>query len=563
MAAVLALLLGGLHIWLGFGFIRSAAPTFDEPVHLASGYSYLKTGQYRLNVMDHPPFAEMWAALAILPLSPHLFLQHPDWVGARVFHYGNLFLYRNRVSAETLLNRARAFNYLTLSAALAALLIAWGWRLAGPWGAAGAAFVQTFSPALLSNFALVTTDGAPAMLFFAACFFAFEACRRDDGMPLPPAGANDARRMAREGSVNARVAMRWWLACGGAVGLALASKFSMIVLPPLIFSLAAMSAMRALPRRRPSEGLWLMLAAAAVTLAAVYRFTHVPIWWEGLDATLKRLEQGRPSFFFGDRSITGSPFYFPVALAIKTPIACLALAAVGAAGLARIPSRQRLWLWVPPVAYFAVAMTAKVQIGYRHVLPLVPFMILYAGLGLAWLKERGTSGRIAALALAAALAVSVIRVHPHQLAFFNQLVGGPERGYRCLVDSNLDWGQGLKLLAEELKRRGNPAVYLSYFGTPEPEAYGLRYFPVGIYSLLERPGNEPDPSASGKVLLAISATNLQGVYYKDQNAFDWLHTRTPVAVAGYSIFLYDLTTDPEGRRRLAAFVPPEAGSRLR
>ncbi len=35
---------------------------------------------------------------------------------------------------------------------------------------------------------------------------------------------------------------------------------------------------------------------------------------------------------------------------------------------------------------------------------------------------------------------------PHQLAYFNELSGGPGQGYRHLVHSNLDWGQDLLLV---------------------------------------------------------------------------------------------------------------------
>ena len=59
---------------------------YDEAVHLASGYSYLATGRYRLNIMDHPPLAEMWAALPLLAWRPHLLSSTPDWELGRVYH---------------------------------------------------------------------------------------------------------------------------------------------------------------------------------------------------------------------------------------------------------------------------------------------------------------------------------------------------------------------------------------------------------------------------------------------------------------------------------------------
>ncbi|MBI4347162.1 MAG: hypothetical protein HY553_09930 [Elusimicrobia bacterium] len=525
--------------WLGLGFIRSAAATYDEPVHLASGYAGLKTGRF-INALDHPLFGELWSALGARSLRPHLFLQHPDWAGARVYHYGNLFLYKNRVPPDRLLNAARAFSLASLGLVLAAALGAWAWRLAGPAAAAAAVLGMALCPALLSNLAIVGTDGASAVLFFAACALAAEASRRED-----------------EGGK----AFRVWAAAGAVVGLALASKFNMIALPPLLFALGAAGPLSAKPRRSPPLGLWAMLAAAATLLVIVYRF-RLELWWAGLTATLQRLDEGRSSFFFGRHSTTGSWAYFPVALAIKSPLATLAFAAMGLLSLARLPWRRSLWVWAPPALYLAAALTSKVQIGYRHVLPVVPFLVLWAGLGAAALLERGLAGRAASAALGLWLAATVARVHPHHLAYFNELVGGPAQGHRYLVDSNLDWGQALKLLGDELRRLGGLPVYLAYFGTADPEAYGIRYMPLGMIDNLERTGNDPDPAASGRVLFAISATNYQATYYKDKDAFAWLRDKTPLAVLGYSLFLYDFTADPSARRRLADFIHPASRKNL-
>lgn len=527
------------YLWLGLGFIRSAAATYDEPVHLASGYAGLKTGRF-INALDHPTFAELWSALGVRHLEPHLFLQHPDWLGGRVYNYGNLFLYKNRVPPERLLNAARTFTLASLGLLLAASLGAWAWSLAGPAAAAASVAGMALCPALLSNLSLIGTDGASAVLFFAACSLAAEAARRED---------------ERAG------AFGWWCATGAFVGLALASKFNMIVLPPLLFLLAAAGPLSAKPRRGPPAGLWAMAATAAVTVALVYRF-RIGLWWDGLAATLQRLDDGRSSFFFDRHTTSGFWAYFPVALAIKTPLATLALAAAGLAALAKTAWRRSMWAWAPPALYLAAALTSKVQIGYRHVLPVVPFLVLWAGVGAASLIGRGLAGRAALAVLGGWLASAVWRVHPHQLAYFNELVGGPAKGYRCLVDSNLDWGQALKQLGAELRRLGDPPVYLCYFGTADPEGYGIRYMPLGMIDNLSRPGNDPDPAASGRVLFAISATNYQATYYKDKDVFAWLREKTPIAVLGHAIFLYDFTSDADARRRLAVFLQPASRGSL-
>jgi len=183
-----------------------------------------------------------------------------------------------------------------------------------------------------------------------------------------------------------------------------------------------------------------------------------------------------------------------------------------------------------------------------------------AGCGAAWLWGLGPrKWKGAAAALGIWLAVSVGMVHPHHLAYFNEAVGGPANGYRWLVDSNLDWGQDLKTLGAELRARGGPPVYLAYFGSADPAAYGIRYVPAGMCCNVARRGDPVDPAADGKVLFAVSATNLQAVYFADKALFSWLKSRSPEKVLGHSIFLYDLTRDAEGRRLLARLVSLATG----
>jgi len=520
------------HAALGVIFVRSAAATYDEAVHLASGYVYLRTGRYRLNAMDHPPLAEMWAAVPLLALNPSTLLAHPACAQGRPYHCSDAFLYHNRVPAERMLGAGRTFSFLTLSALLAAGLLTWARRLGGGAAMVAASAALAFCPVLGSNLALVTTDGASAVLFFLV-FRLLSVERRSRGR---------------------------WLAAGACAGLALAAKFNMILLGPLVAGTLLLE--HALRRARgdkapfPWGGAALACLACALALAAVYRFGQLPVYFQGLSETLARLGQGRSSFFMGSHSTTGFLLYFPVVLAVKTPLPLLGLALAGLVLWARDRSswREGLWVAVPMAGYFSAALSSKTQIGVRHLLPMIPLLLLAAAWAAGRLWEKGRWGKGAGVLLAAWLAASVVRVAPHSLAYFNELVG-PAAGYRWFVDSNLDWGQDLKGLAAEVKALGDPPIYLSYFGCADPASFGLRYVPVAPISNVERPAPEtPDPVSSGRVLLAASATNLQATYYADKTLFAWLKSRTPLRTPGYSIFLYDLSGDVEGRRRLAALL---------
>jgi hypothetical protein len=182
----------------------------------------------------------------------------------------------------------------------------------------------------------------------------------------------------------------------------------------------------------------------------------------------------------------------------------------------------------------------------------MPFLALAAGLGAEYLIAKRKWLLLPAAVLSLAWGGLLYRIHPHYMAYFNELAGGPANGYKLLVDSNLDWGQDVKTLAAHLKSRGNPPVVFSYFGVARPEAYGVDYLPLGVYFGSQLTGTGVQVCSMKEVLLAVSATNLQGVYYPDKETFAWLKAVKPVFSAGYSVFLYDLTSDKAGLERLAA-----------
>ncbi|MBI5631018.1 MAG: glycosyltransferase family 39 protein [Elusimicrobia bacterium] len=507
-------------VWLGRGFIRSAAPTFDEPVHLVSGYSCLLRPGQCLNDENHPPFGELWAALPLLVHGPRAFFDHAFWRERRLYNYGDLFLYKNSLPAERLLDTARFWCLLTWPTFLSWGVLEWSLRLGGPAGLWAGALLLALSPPLISNAALVTTDMPAAVFFFLTCWL-LSMARRSQG--------------------------RWMLA-GLCLGLGLASKFSLIIMPAvLLLGLGLESLLGRVEGRRGWKLLGLC-ASALMILLVVYRFQGLGAYWQGLRATFARLGEGRATFLSGDYSTSGFWLYFPAAFLWKTPLPLLIFSSAGLVASLKRRRGGELWLLLPPAVFFTAATISRTQIGYRHILPLYPFMIVLGARGAFWAWSRPYWPRALAGLAAFWLAASVFKAHPDHLAYFNELVP-PGQGYRYLVDSNLDWGQGLKGLAREIARRGSPPIVLSYFGTADPSYYGLRYVPLGCVSPVERREGLA-PSSPQPDLLAVSATNLQGLYFVDREGFSWLKSRTPVFAAGNSIFLYDLSRDPEGKARL-------------
>jgi hypothetical protein len=184
-----------------------------------------------------------------------------------------------------------------------------------------------------------------------------------------------------------------------------------------------------------------------------------------------------------------------------------------------------------------VAITSNLNLGLRHVLPVYPFLFIGVGLALAEAQKRWPWGatRIG-LALAFALAIESFAAFPNYIPFFNAAAGGSRGGLHLLGDSNLDWGQDLKLLAEWQQKHPDEKLYLVYFGLADPWAYKIDYvnFPGGYkYGPQETVSTDPG-------VLAISATYMQGIYQEGplRDTYARLENYQPIEVLGGSIYLY-------------------------
>jgi 4-amino-4-deoxy-L-arabinose transferase-like glycosyltransferase len=292
-------------------------------------------------------------------------------------------------------------------------------------------------------------------------------------------------------------------------------------------------------------------------------------WTNGFLFTYQSTLQ-RGTFLMGKISDVGKWYYFPFAMLFKTPLAVLVFAGVllgrgiwrtfhqrGQAGEAQDKRWLMICLWLPIAIYGFSAMRSNLAIGVRHVLPIYPFIYILMATALArWIEMKGRKIVVIASVLLMGLAAESVFAWPDYIPFFNIACGGARGGIRLLGDSNLDWGQDLPAVADWQKDHLNTRLYLAYFGLADPAYYGINYTNVtGGYILsplqlerMDRPG-----------VIAISASDLQGIYFADETR-EWMQSfqkRTPVAVLGGSIYLYEWTTaDAEKERQAAASSQP-------
>ncbi len=554
----LAAILVAIHLTLVIHGATRHSAVFDEVVYPTSGYAYLTTGDYRMNV-EHPPFLKIWSALPWLGTGLDA-RATPGWLEGDEWRYGQSMIYSGG-RHFALLMRARIM-IAALSALLAFAVFVAARSLAGDGAAVAALALYAFDPLTIAHAGLATTDLGGACFYFLAAVTLPAAVLRGGAVPI--------------------------VTSGGLAGLALASKFSNVTVFPVVGAVALLAAWLSRrwaqvltqdgDRRRVRQSLGiepqpsllyllrgaLVAAVAVAVLAATYGPAGPRLYVFGLDLLRFHGEVGHPAYGFGRYGTEGWWWYFPAAWIVKTPIPILVASALGVPlALSRFRKDPVVVtaLLLPAGLILAASMAFSLNLGVRHLLPMTPFLAVCGGLAAHRAWGARLPGRVGVAVLGLWLVAGTLRAHPEEMAYANEPAGGPSRLWRKLADSNVDWGQSLPALAEEVGRHPLRRLYLGYFGTADPAAHGLRYHWISSQTMVERRFDDgPDPE--GKEWIAMSVTNLLDVYSDDHDLHGWLRERPFTAFPGFSIALFDITGDAEAHLRLGetAIRVGDAGS---
>ena len=556
-------------IALTVGSYTQKSATVDEPQHLTAGYTALRLHDYRVDP-EHPPFLRLWAAAPLLAMSDiKLGTNSIAWQTGDDWEYSHHFLYELN-DADRLLYRAR-FMTVLLGIILGVLVFCWAQNLFGFWTASAVLALYCVEPNILAHSSLVTTDLGVTCFIFGALYYLWRLAHR-----------------LTFGNVAGLIVF---------FALAQVSKFSAVLLGPIVLALLAIHMLRggAWPcafaaggelqssRARALAAASVILALALASYAALwaaYGFRYGPTtpsadlvhlrenpqflqharpvaavvnWLDehrlvpnafGQGFVLSQVKlQRRSTYLAGEFSRTGWWYYFPVAFVVKTPLTVLFLLFCGLGVLVKQRGRWKgaiAFLALPPAIFLGVAMTTHLNLGLRHVLPIYPFALLIAGVTLDEMRAKWRP--ILLFAPVALAAIELATVYPHCLAFFNRFVGGPANGHLVLLDSNLDWGQDLKPLKQWMDAHHIEQINLSYFGTADPAYYGIH-----CTHLVGAPSFDAaritTPRLPGYV--AVSAQNLHGVRWGEpmRAVYAPLLDREPAAVIGYSIHVYWVETN--------------------
>jgi len=543
------------------GSAARTSMTIDEGLHITSGYTILRTGDYRL-VEEHPPLVKLLEALPLLvvPDLPEP-TALPEWESdiaatdsVRLVRATQGLVYPYQ-PIDRLVFAARAPVAL-LAVLLGAVVFRWASDLWGGKGGLVALLLLAFDPNILAHAAVAGTD-LGAACFITLALFAFARLLRRPGYP------------------------RLVLA-GITLGLAQGAKLSALLLLPIVVLLGLL----AIPKRRLLS-LLLLLGIAGLVFWGLYGFEIGPIPGVPLPVPAashlipwQRLRQhmadGHSAFLMGENRTRGWWTYFPVAFGLKTPLPTLILLIAAIVALWRGTHRSLLdeaTLLVFPTIYGVISLFSELNIGYRHLLPILPSLFIFisriaccrlqpagpvSGLRFRVSRFANHALRVTCVALLAWYIIGTLRLFPHYLAYFNELAGGPESGWRYLADSNTDWGQAYKDLARFQREQDIGQVRLSAFIFYDPAIYGVAYEPLtpmrGDTPAVFPSRFNPPPGE-----YVISATTLDGIPLADPEMYDWFRKREPDAKIGHVLFYYRVPSQdptPGWLAQCTAPVPP-------
>jgi hypothetical protein len=577
---VIALLITQLFL-IGWMAYRDSV-TWDEVGHFAAGLRHWRDKTFDLYVVN-PPLARLVACGPVLLLRPSM-TGIPRGGGFPAWHRAE-FICGTKVAKE---NGERYFWLITVSrwGCLPIVLLgglvcfAWASELYGRSAATLALALWTFSPTVLAHGHLITPDAAAASLGVTASYCFHKWLNQQS--------------------------WRRAVASGLTLGLAELTKGTWIILFllwPILWLV-----WRTWRRAHAWSWSWSFAQLTCIALLAIWiinlgygfegsfkrlreykfvsasfsgvkdkdeitgnRFAGTVAGWipvplpenyvSGIDVQKRDFESKMLSYLRGEWRQGGWWWYYVYAMLIKEPVGTwlLGVLAIGATVFCRrlylVSWQDELMLLAPAIA---VLVLVSSQTGFNHhlryVLPAFPFLFI-------WMSKIARSFQLGHRWIAVAVLVAMtwatassLSIFPHSLSYFNELVGGPKNGHWHLGNSNTDWGQDLLNLKRWLDQHPQAKQLQLVYDLPliDPTLAGIEYLtpPIGPTAL--------DAKKYGPVQLgpkngwyAVSVNHL----HRTDHAYDYFREFAPTAMAGYSIYIYHITTEQANSVRVKLGLP--------
>lgn len=388
--------------------------TYDEPTHILSGINYFNE-KIPFN-LEHPPIAKLWAGL------PSLFIYSEN----------------NEMQIQKMLFYSR-LQITFIALLLGVFVFLFSKKLFGTKKALISLFLFSFSPNIIAHSTLVTNDLMCIAFGFISIYFLYLAINE--------------KKIFYVFSI-------FFLA------LSVNARFSGFLYLLLVLILLNLNKEKIKKQKINSIKLnwikvffiyviFIILITNVIYFFALNDFSSnfVPeTLIKGLNEGFHHLERGHSSFFLGEFNREANPLFFLISFLIKTPITTIILFLLSIKiFFEKKKNSKNYFLLIPILLIFLIlSFGSTINIGLRHILGIYPFLFVFIGNSIEFF-EKNTFKKIIFGILCLWYFLTAMFIFPHYLGYFNEFIGGPNNGYKYLIDSNLDWGQNQKYLENYLK----------------------------------------------------------------------------------------------------------------
>lgn len=581
---------------------KNDSATFDEVAHIPAGYSYIQKHDMRLNP-EHPPLLKDLIGLPLAFLHLNFNTDNQQfWTGEGLgriwddgqWYAGRYLLYGAGNNPDQILFWAR-LPIILISVALGLFLFMWGKEIAGVLGGLFVLVLYAFDPNILGHNHYVTTDiGIASFLTFAFYYFLkfiknptwknvaiggfflglvnlvkFSSLMAYPILAIVIMLYPLVKKLSHDETENRNKFLRAKIFFSYLGKGIVAFAISMVVVWVLYFfntykmpqEIIAGQIGFSFPLSDPNK-LSQVTNHALTFLNSSTILRPMSEYALGVAMVFKRVAGGNGAYFLGNVSSKASPKYFPLVFMLKETIPFLALIAFSiiftiiqisrtfsksirakAVGKSIMRFLQvgvtQYTLFGFIVLYSFLSITGNLNIGLRHLFPIMPLLYLLVVKKIFdFLHGKHVTTKNQLHIIASVLILWIILIpffaYPSYTSYFNETIGGSQNGYKYVTDSNVDWGQDLKRLKIFVDE--NPdidKIRVDYFGGGNPQYYLADKY-ISWW-------DEKRPVEAG--WYAISVNSLQTSIYDKVNKtpannYAWTEKLQPITMIGASIMIY-------------------------
>jgi hypothetical protein len=298
-----------------------------------------------------------------------------------------------------------------------------------------------------------------------------------------------------------------------------------------------------------------------------------------IDMQRKDVETGIFSYLNGEWKIGGWRYFYLESILIKLPLGTLVLISLSVIiTMMNIRYRKRwkdeLFLLLPILTILLIfSMQTGIGLHSRYIIPLLPFLFIWTSKVALLFQNHQKKLCYIVVALLIWSIGSTLYYFPHEITYSNELFGGSKNIYKYLAKSDSSWGQDLLFLKKWLDQHPEVSgIRIAHCGPFDPRLVGLEFTtpPLGFNGQKrheELPHESLGPQSGWYAIDVcfllggepLSTANGKGGWIEPSGILgydlSYFQNFTPVARAGYSIYIYHITPEDANSVRQAMGLP--------